>query len=1015
MIIQDETLRSLYQETGTERLQTLQLGLLQLEQSPQSTAIIDTLQRELHGLRGDSESIGMTAMAALIEPMAAILTALQQQTIAFTLALSDCLYEGVYAMEQLVHAAAVEEADSVDVRPVSQRLAAVLESPGDPAPPAPLADIPGIVPYIEDDELREIYRITCADRLQILEIHLQYLQGDSVEAETWETLRREIHSLKGDSRAVGLDAVASIAEALEDIIKHMQGQFSPALASDTTCLHEGLATIRGLVQEAIGGEPSGTDLTRTLETLLAAGGKGQRTSASLPEPSSEPASVSQIEDAELREIYSTTSQERLEQLEAGLLRLEQSPQNSELLADLMREAHSLKGDARSIGVTAVEGLAHAVEDVLSGLQQGQIDLDSAVSDRLYQGIDAIGQLVQAAVTGQPGSHAPDALVSALQGLVPASPETTETATPLEAIAIPSPAAPPLPEALFNETVRVQTSDLDALRAQTEALSVNRIQIAQTTAQVEQLMALWEEWQAHKSPSPTPNTAVAAYEEQLETQLLTLKSTIQKNSSTLEVVAEELRNQVRRLQLLPVARLFQPLSRTVRDLSKQQGKKIDLVLEGEAILADKRLLEGIRDALLHLVRNAIDHGIESPEERSASGKPAVATLQVKAYQTAVSFMVEITEDGRGLNLEKIKQTAIRRKLYAPADLDAMTPSQIQRLILAPGFSTRDFITELSGRGVGLDVVRTQVERLKGSIEIESSPGQGCTFRLQLSTSMSTANVVLVESQGVTFALPVEFLQMTMLVAPEQIINREGKAAVPVGDRTVTAVDLADVLQLKTSPLYPWMSQPVSAARDRRPCVLLQVGEERIGFFVDRLIAQQEVVSKPLGPLLQRVQNVSGATILGTGEVCMILNPPDLIKAVQQQPVSSLPAAATRAAAKPVILLVEDSPTVRIQEKRLFEAAGYDVVTAANGVEGFKTLQTRTFDAMVTDVEMPLMDGFSLVAKIRQQAAYDPLPIVFVTTLDTDADRRRGADVGANAYIVKGRFNQEVLLGTLARLI
>ncbi|NER80193.1 MAG: response regulator [Leptolyngbya sp. SIO1D8] len=568
----------------------------------------------------------------------------------------------------------------------------------------------------------------------------------------------------------------------------------------------------------------------------------------------------------------------------------------------------------------------------------------------------------------------------------------------------------------RETVRVQTRDLDTLMAQAEELAVTRIQIAQTSTQTDQLMTLWEEWQTQKQKSASAEPDAPSYEERLENLILNLKTTVQQNSSKLELVAEDLRDRIRKLQLLPLSTLFQPLPRTVRDLAKQQSKEVNLILEGEDTLADKRLLEGIKDALMHLVRNAIDHGIEPPEERIAASKSPTATLRVKAYQTAISLTIEITDDGQGLNLEHIKQTAIKQGLYQPEELEAMPISQIQELIMAPGFSTRTFITEISGRGVGLDVVRTQVERLKGSIQIDSTPGQGCTFRLQLSTALSTVNVVLVKIEGITFALPIEFLQMTLMVSPQEIVKTDGQDTLILGEQSIPVADLADVLELSKSPIYKWLAQPNPVESDRRLCVLFKIGDEQAGFFVDQLIDQQEVVRKPLSPLLKRIRNVAGATLLGTGDICMILNPPDLIKSLQRQPHSE-PLAVTKPTTlhQPVILLVEDSPLVRIQEKRLFEGAGYEVVTATNGLEGYNTLKTRQFDAVVSDVEMPKIDGFSLVAKIRQHPEHYDLPIILVTTLDSAEDRQKGAEAGANAYILKGHFNQDALLETLGRLI
>lgn len=1085
MLIPDEELRLLYQETSTTRLQKLQIGLLQLEQMPTNQSTLEDVRQELHGLKGDSYCLGLTPIAQASQILESVIHVLQQGRVGFTLKVSDCLYQGLYSVEQLVQTAITDDPDTLDITQILSELetavAAVVipdvsedifedEPQPEPQPHSPF--------YIDDSELREIYRSTSEGRLQSLEAGLIQLEQDVATDDTLETLRREIHSLKGDSRAVGLDSMGSLIQLIEDVIKAVQSQALAFTPEVNRYVRHGLKTVEQLVAVATLGGNNPIDIDQTLEQftldsadLLALAATPPSADGALADGSTidgdtyesekdlvrldnwampfspetvfhapEPLVVDQadaaaeqvdfdvdpddgqIVDAELREIYRVTSVERLQRLEADLLQLEQQPQDTTALANLLRETHSLKGDARSAGVNAVETLAHALEDVLIGIQQQALTLDSAVSDRLYEGLDAIAHYVQTAVTGEPTDLELEPLLQKLRAAAPSGTTPDSDSTPDEVAPVPLP-TPPMPDAPLPafgsnkekttavETIRVQTRDLEALTNQTEDLAVTRIQIAQTAVQTEQLLALWEEWQANKDQPRS--VAMPAYEEQVEKLILNLRSTVQSNSSRLEYISEELRDRVRRLQLLPMTALFQPLRRMVRDLAKQQGKNINLVLEGEETTADKRLLDGIQDALLHLVRNAIDHGIEPPEERESTGKSADATLRVKTYQTAISLTIEVSDDGRGLDIDKIKQTAAKRKLHTPEELEAMPASQIQQLILAPGFSTRSFITEISGRGVGLDVVRSQVEDLKGAIQIESTPGAGCTFRLQLSTALSTANVVLVETQGMTFAIPIEFLETTVLISQDSVVNN-GQDAMRLGDQTIPVANLVDTLELTRSPIYDWVAQPGDNSSSDRPCIVLKVGNDQAGFWVDRLLNNQEVIVKTTGSVLKRVRNVSGTTILGTGEVCMILNPADLLKSLQQRPVAA-PVRKAGPQRKPTILLVEDSPPVRIQEKRLFEGAGYTVVTATNGLEGYHMLQAGGFDAVVSDVEMPELDGFSLVSRIRQQQEYSELPIILVTTLDSASDRQRGADAGANAYILKGRFNQEALLETLERLI
>ncbi|MFB8787420.1 MAG: response regulator, partial [Potamolinea sp.] len=506
-----------------------------------------------------------------------------------------------------------------------------------------------------------------------------------------------------------------------------------------------------------------------------------------------------------------------------------------------------------------------------------------------------------------------------------------------------------------------------------------------------------------------------YEERLEKMMESLRTSTQENSTKLESIAGELREKIGTLRLLPLSTIFQLFPRMVRDLARQQSKEVELIIEGGETTADKRILEEIKDSLMHMIRNAIDHGIETPEEREKLGKPPVATIWLRGYQNANNIVIEVADDGRGLDSEKIKQTAIKRKLYHPEELANMTPSQIHSLIFVPGFSTRTFITEISGRGIGLDVVRTNVERFKGNIQIESTPGQGCSFRLQLGTTLATLNVLLLEVQGIVHALPIEFVQTSLLVLQDEISTIEGRESISFDGKNISVANLADLLELSNSSVYLSNAKVEQQKNALRSCILLKVGDEQFGFFVDRLLDTQEVVIKPQSQLLKRVRNVTGATILASGEVCMILNPPDLLKSLQHT--TSVVSIKSRETVKrkSVILLVEDSIPVRTQEKRLLEKAGYEVVIAVDGLDGYNQLKTRNFDAVISDVEMPNLDGFSLTAKIRQNQKYDELPIILVTTLAGDEDKKRGADAGADAYIIKGKFNQAFLLETLGRLV
>ncbi|MFW6358630.1 MAG: hybrid sensor histidine kinase/response regulator [Chroococcales cyanobacterium] len=824
-----------------------------------------------------------------------------------------------------------------------------------------------------------------------------------------------------------------------------------------------------------------------------------------------------IDDEELRHIYKVASEERLQKLDAGLLHLEKHPDDQEPLEELLREAHSLKGDSRMLGVGTVEKLIHQFEHSLGGVKRGEETLTPNMCDRLWQGLDAIRKLVHEAVTGDPANvdtfhvlaqmmgadpptestpspqaptpettaesqdgppndtrpkpspteslDVPEVIPDTLKVNVP-QPQVPETAQPapvsdtiVETVAPNGKASgngkpvlqktPPKPKTPTShlqgepyriETIRVETRNLDALMTQSGELTVTKIRVAHRLSEIEELTALWEEWSrdsfTHRfileeisgSQAVRQNLngqftrlqnfhrRIEERQEQLGKLIHRLRNSAYEDTARLEVITDELEEGIRTLRLLPLSTIFSLFPRMVRDLARQQDKDIDLIIEGAETRADKRILEEMKDPIMHILRNCVDHGIETPEERERLGKPKTAKIILRGYQTSTNVILEIQDDGKGLDIEKIKRTAIKRGLYREEDLETMTPSQIHALIFAPGFSTRTFVTEVSGRGVGLDVVRTNVERLKGSIEVDSQSGQGTTFRIQLGTTLATAHVLLVAVDGRTYAIPVEFVETTRLVAEHDIFTIEGREAIFVDNQPISIAYLRELLELNSLPRDSALNPQDTQNTKQYFCIMLRVGQERLGLMVDSLIDEQDVVLKPQSKLLKRVRNVAGATILGTGEVCMILNPPDFIKSVQKKfiaPKEQRPQEKTQR--KQLVLLAEDSIATRTQEKRILEAAGYEVVTAVDGLDAFDKLKTRSFDAVVSDVQMPNLDGLGLVQRIRQHSEYNELPVILVTSLASDEDKRRGAEAGANAYITKGAFNQDILLSTLNRLI
>ncbi|MGB5960911.1 MAG: hybrid sensor histidine kinase/response regulator [Coleofasciculaceae cyanobacterium] len=775
-----------------------------------------------------------------------------------------------------------------------------------------------------------------------------------------------------------------------------------------------------------------------------------------------------IEDEELRNLYKAASTEHIQNIESGLLHLENNPQDQVTLEQLLREMHSLKGDSRMLGVKDVETLTHQLEEIIGTVKRGKI-LSSQLLNYLYQGIDAIRKIATEAVGGKPANISVFHILAQLMG-ADSGEELPENMADLSEIEPPTLSTelltteqkeaneigvaevgeitgtngvgtetPPLQQRLTPindyqiDTIRVDALKLDKLLTQASELIVTKGHIANRVADIEEIMTFLAEWSQEfslqrpfdeparqlQTPEPQNLPNLMASFSTLGSLLNRLRSKTDEDSAKLETVANELQSGIHALRLLPFSTIFNLFPRTVRDLAQQQGKEVNLQIEGGDNSVDKRILEEMKDPLLHLLRNAIDHGIETPQERQSLGKPPIATIRLRGYQVGNTVSIEVRDDGRGLDVEAIKQSALRRGICSDAELAQMSTAQIQALIFAPGFSTRTNVTEISGRGVGLDVVHDHVERLNGNIHLEFTPHNGCLFRITLNSSLSSIDALILRVQSHPYALPVAFVESMLLVSPQEVLYTEaalggGSQTLEFQGESVSVAWLADLLGLPLN--VPTSTKALHTASKTIHCLILRIGSERLALLVDEIVEQQDIVLRSQSQLLLRVKNISGATILGTGEVCMVLNPTDLFKSASKVVVSVTVQELARATEiKLKILLVEDSIPIRTQMKRILQAAGYEVTTAVDGEDGFNKLVDDRFVAVVSDVQMPNLSGLELVSKMRQFPEYQDLPVILVTTLATETDKIQGQQAGANAYITKGDFEQGVLLETLRSLI
>ncbi len=959
--------------------------------------------------------------------------------------------------------------------------------------------------YIQDEELRTVFKVASEEHIQKLEEDFLFLEKNPQDLAHLEEALREAHTLKGDARMLGISGVETLTHQVEDLLGSAKRGELELTGKMLDRLYLGLDAIRQLVHEAITDEEARISIFEVLAQLMGAempepnredndpfeeGGEENNISLevnasnALPQgqgtlgntilpvmadvsdgtlPSSVPPDMSSDMPLKLTSNGAINVPLEVDLADLDLLNLANQSGHETFL-----NASYTKGNNHQSNNGTVDGYRHGNGEMNGRGNSSGDSSRNLPSPALNQSPNPDRKMGAVTASGTaPKSPTPSqASQPSLPKSAPLKPELTKTANhngtvhrPPE-IQFPSDLHSPVPSsvtATFSETdkyridtIRVDPQKLDALMTQVGELTVTKIRIAQRLTEIEEIISLWEEWsrdtfvsrlamekkrhenmltadvyannpQKNNFHNGQTNTQKNVnfhrrLEERLDrlgNQLNHLRRNTYEDTARLDTIANDLKEGIRTLRLLPLSTVFNLFPRMVRDLARQQAKEVELVIEGGETCADKHILEEIKDPLMHLIRNAIDHGIELPSEREKAGKPRVGTIRLRGVQNARSIAIEISDDGRGLNIEQIRQAALQRGICREEELNLMHPEQIQNLIFTSGFSTRLAVTQMSGRGVGLDVVRTNIERLKGNVWVESAASQGCLFRMQIDTTLATTHVLIAAVNQTPYALPVEFVQTTRLIPRQDIFSIEGSHTITIDEHPVSVAWLADLLELDSSQRQ---NQNQGAQNKALPCIILKIGADRLGLIVDALLDEQDVVMKAQSKLLQRVRNVTGATILGTGEVCMVLNPADLLKSARKRAgfmaTSKLLESVQR---KKVVLMVEDSITVRTQVKRILENAGYEVIAAVDGLDGYEKLRTKPVDAVVSDIQMPHLDGLELTARIRQHKEYAELPVLLVTSLASEEDKRRGAEVGANAYIVKSAFDQNVLLETLGRLI
>lgn len=756
------------------------------------------------------------------------------------------------------------------------------------------------------------------------------------------------------------------------------------------------------------------------------------------------------------------AKDHLEVIISGIIALEKIPIETQPagIEPVFRATHSLKGAARAVGLKEIETLCQHLESVFSKVRKEELLLGPSEFDLAHQVIAAlegmlsgdttirtstlIKDLKRAASSDQviktdTGKKGPTVADKPIESTSPVkrpeeiseereSPHSDEQKAPptgQDEPELQQPVKKPGPA-----TVRISEERITSLYASADELLTLRFSAISRLSEISAVASRLQSWRWNlmRVEGDIAKLGRMSVQEQAaldrvlsfidstretigacETDLSQYIRSLTQDQHDMNSVITGLIDSIREIVLVPVSSLTDTVPRIVRDIAREEQKDVDIRITGSDIEIDRRILEAMRDPFVHILRNAIDHGIEPPDIRAGRGKPAKGLLTIDiSHSRAHHIIIRIADDGNGISPETIKHYAISKGVATKEELDAYTPDEIIRVIFRSGLSTSESVSTVSGRGLGLAIVQEKLTQVGGTIQMESVPEKGTTFILTLPVSLATFWGILVYAENRPFFLPQQQVERVLSAVPEKSSTVEGRTVYTIDDQVIPISHLSSVLGIGSSG---------SEGDTTRLLVIVSHYGRRTGFFVDRIAGAQEIVVRNLGPQLRRIRFVSGVAVLNNNLVIPVLSTEELVEALHGQSYETAGSDGRMQSLKKrySILVAEDSITSRMLLKNILEGAGYDVETAVDGLDALTKLKTRQTDLVVSDVDMPRMNGFALTEKIRSEKKLTDIPVILVTSLDSREDKEHGISVGANAYIIKSSFDQTNLLEVIERLI
>ncbi len=754
---------------------------------------------------------------------------------------------------------------------------------------------------------------------------------------------------------------------------------------------------------------------------------------------------------EILEDFLVEAFELIEQIDHDLVELESNPEDLELLNRIFRVAHTVKGSSSFLNFDVLTKLTHHMEDVLNKARHGELKITPDIMDVVLESVDMMKALLRSirergndTDAGVSISDICHRLTAINEGRDPNADENRQAQPQEETQSKPQEDSQPEPESTMDQEPEVDVNSLSdaeveaeierllkVRKAEDQARKDKQKQNSQESAATQESAPKVQAPKASKEQTAPAHSNASAVEQTIRVEVKRLDNLMNligelvlgKNRllkiyddveeryegekfleelnqvvSQLSLVTTDIQLAVMKTRMLPIAKVFNKFPRMVRDLSRELGKQIDLEISGEETELDKSIVEEIGDPLVHIIRNSCDHGVEDPKDRLAAGKPEKGIIQLKAYNEGNHIVVEIVDDGKGIDALAVKMKALERGIITEREVDSMSDKEAFSLIFKPGFSMAKQVTNVSGRGVGMDVVKTNIEKLNGIIDIDSEVGKGTIIKLKIPLTLAIIQSLLVGSQEEFYAIPLASVKETVRVPVDNIYTIEGKNVLRLRDEVLSLVRLSDLFGVKQ----------VFESGDQTYVVVINVADSKLGIIVDSLIGQEEIVIKSLGNYLQNIRGIAGGTIRGDGKVTLIVDVGmimDMAKEIKIDIRASMESSAQMAKKeKPSdykVLIVDDSKMDRTIMQKSLEPIGVTVIEATNGIEALNIIKSgdHSLDAVLIDIEMPRMDGYTLAGEIRKYSKYRNLPLIAVTSRTSKSDRLRGVEAGMTEYITK----------------